>query len=67
MAADSPTRASTGRFYVKRAVVPFEEDLHHEFKGHRCLAVEELAPFSFHDYDRKKRSKRAASRYSRPT
>lgn len=39
------------------------EDLHHEFKGHRCLSVNELSPYSFHDTDsRTKRTKRAVSR-----
>ena len=26
--------------YVRGEVVPFEEDLHHEFKGHRTIAIE---------------------------
>ena len=26
--------------YVRGEIVPFEEDLHHEFKGHRTIAIE---------------------------
>ena len=52
---------STGKFYVRDSVVPFEEDAFHEFKGHRNLAVEELPPWCYiPGTDR--RSRRAASR-----
>jgi hypothetical protein len=35
-------RAKVVRYYVRHSVVPFEEDVHHEFKGHRDLAVDEM-------------------------
>ena len=30
------------RYYIQGSIVPFEEDMTHEFKGHRNFAVEEI-------------------------
>ena len=51
-----------GRYYVRGATAPFEEDMLHEFKGHRCLAVEELPPWT-QESKTEKASRRAVSRY----
>eukprot|EP00118_Oscarella_pearsei_P013568 m.109639 g.109639 ORF g.109639 m.109639 type:complete len:172 (+) comp37360_c0_seq5:65-580(+) len=53
---------STERFYVRGAEVDVDEDVCHEFKGHRCISVENLGPWAFHDVQQKSRTKRAASR-----
>ena len=36
------TSRGKNRFYVKDSIVPFEEDMTHEFKGHRNLGGEEI-------------------------
>ena len=36
----------SGRYYIRGETVPFEEDMYHEFKGHRNLCVEELPPWT---------------------
>ena len=50
------------RVYVLESVLPFGEDSRHEFKGHRCLSVEELPKSSFIP-GTLRRSKKAISRY----
>ena len=45
MATSGGTRKQR-RYYIHGAVVPFEEDMFHEFKGHRNLSVEELPPWT---------------------
>lgn len=55
-------RSRMSRFYVRNAVVGFDEDSQHEFKGHRSICVEDLGPWAFCDAQQKHRSKRAASR-----
>lgn len=47
--------------YERKALVPFEEDEYHEFKGHRSLAIEELPPWCYHPQSTR-RSRKAASR-----
>ncbi|XP_061197361.1 uncharacterized protein LOC133205542 [Saccostrea echinata] len=49
------------RYYIKDSVVPFEEDMYHEFKGHRNLAVEELPPWTKETL-KEKASRKAVSR-----
>lgn len=52
------------RYYIRDSVVPFEEDMYHEFKGHRNLSVEELPPWTKESSDgRERASRRAVSRY----
>ena len=36
----------SGRYYIRGETAPFEEDMFHEFKGHRNLCVEELPPWT---------------------
>ena len=50
------------RVYILESVLPFGEDSRHEFKGHRCLSVEELPKSSFIP-GTLRRSKKAISRY----
>ena len=50
------------RVYVRETVLPFGEDSRHEFKGHRCLSVEELPKSSFIP-GTLRRSKKAISRF----
>lgn len=51
------------RYYIRDSVVPFEEDMYHEFKGHRNLSVEELPPWTKESSDgRERASRRAVSR-----
>ncbi|XP_064640322.1 uncharacterized protein LOC135495522 [Lineus longissimus] len=59
--ATNQRRKVLKRYYIKGAVVPFEEDLTHEFKGHRNMAVEELPPWAFITGSNK-RSRKAVSR-----
>lgn len=55
------------RYYIRDSVVPFEEDMYHEFKGHRNLSVEELPPWTKESSDgRGRASRRAVSRYYKP-
>ena len=32
------------RYYTRGEIVPFEEDLYHEFKGHRTISIENRMP-----------------------
>ena len=50
------------RVYIKESVLPFGEDSKHEFKGHRCLSVEELPKWCFVP-GTFNRTRRAVSRY----
>jgi hypothetical protein len=50
------------RVYVLESVLSFGEDSRHEFKGHRCLSVEELPKSSFIP-GTLRRSKKAISRF----
>lgn len=43
------------RYYIRDSVVPFEEDMYHEFKGHRNLSVEELPPWTKESSDGRER------------
>jgi len=36
------------RTYTRGKIVPFEEDIHHEFKGHRTIAIENRMPLTQH-------------------
>ena len=54
-------QGKTGRYYIRGETVPFEEDMVHEFKGHRNLAVEELPPWT-QESKTEKASRKAASR-----
>jgi len=38
------TNVVKDRFYVRGSVVPFEEDLRHEFKGHRTITLQDRLP-----------------------
>jgi hypothetical protein len=38
------TTVVSGRHYTRGAVVPFEEDIRHEFKGHRSICLENRMP-----------------------
>ena len=51
-----------GRYYIRGTTAPFEEDMLHEFKGHRNLSVDELPPWT-QESKTEKASRRAASRY----
>ena len=51
------------RVYLLESVLPFGEDSRHEFKGHRCLAVEELPKWCFIP-STLRRSRKAVSRYA---
>lgn len=50
------------QYYIRDSVVPFEEDMYHEFKGHRNLSVEELPPWT-KETNKDRASRRAVSRY----
>ncbi len=50
------------RVYVLESILSFGEDSRHEFKGHRCLSVEELPKSSFIP-GTLRRSKKAISRF----
>ncbi len=39
-----PCSDMTKSFYYRHDIVPFDEDLYHEFKGHRSISMEELSP-----------------------
>ncbi|XP_048752200.2 uncharacterized protein LOC125663844 [Ostrea edulis] len=49
------------QYYIRDSVVPFEEDMYHEFKGHRNLSVEELPPWT-KETNKDRASRRAVSR-----
>lgn len=51
------------RVYLLKSVLAFGEDCRHEFKGHRCLSVEELPKWCFIP-GTLRRSRKAVSRYS---
>nr|XP_022336011.1 uncharacterized protein LOC111132493 [Crassostrea virginica]XP_022336012.1 uncharacterized protein LOC111132493 [Crassostrea virginica]XP_022336013.1 uncharacterized protein LOC111132493 [Crassostrea virginica]XP_022336014.1 uncharacterized protein LOC111132493 [Crassostrea virginica] len=55
------TKPKVLRYYIRDSVVPFEEDMYHEFKGHRNLCVEELPPWTKETL-REKASRKAVSR-----
>lgn len=55
------TKVRNKDFYISNSEVPFEEDMFHEFKGHRNLAVEELPPWT-QETTKEKASRRAVSR-----
>lgn len=57
----SKPNANSMRYYVRGNIVPFEEDMYHEFKGHRSISVEELPPWTHEKHD-EKASRRAVSR-----
>jgi hypothetical protein len=38
------TTVVADRHYTRGAVVPFEEDITHEFKGHRTICLENRMP-----------------------
>ena len=38
------TRVAPGRHYLRGQVVPFEEDMTHEFKGHRTVSLDDRLP-----------------------
>ena len=59
----SQAKLKVQHYYIRNTEVPFEEDMFHEFKGHRNLAVEELPPWT-QDTAKEKASRRAVSRYS---
>ncbi|XP_077861506.1 schlafen-like protein 2 [Saccoglossus kowalevskii] len=51
------------KYYVRHSVVPFEEDVTHEFKGHRTLCIEDLPEWSsINRGDRERRSRQSISR-----
>ena len=50
------------RFYAFNNVVDFEEDITHEFKGHRNLQVEEIPDSAFEDrINRQKKTRKPVS------
>lgn len=57
----SKPNANSMRYYVRGNIVPFEEDMYREFKGHRSISVEELPPWTHEKHD-EKASRRAVSR-----
>lgn len=57
----SKSSGNSMRYYVRGSIVPFEEDMYHEFKGHRSISVEELPPWT-HEKNDEKASRRAVSR-----
>ena len=40
--------AKRRRFYYRHDIVPFEEDMCTEFKGHRAISLEEKNPWNFY-------------------
>ena len=59
-----PSRS--GRYYIRGETAPFEEDMVHEFKGHRNLCVEELPPWT-RASETERASRQAISRYMNDT
>lgn len=51
----------SSRSYIRKSLVPIEEDEYNEFKGHRSIAIEELPPWCFHKGS-DRRSRKPASR-----
>lgn len=52
---------SLNKHYIYNDIVTMEEDYHHKFKGHRCLAMEEL-PLSSYNIEKREYNKKAISR-----
>ncbi|KAK7507560.1 hypothetical protein BaRGS_00001495 [Batillaria attramentaria] len=57
----SKPKAKVMKYYVRGSTLPFEEDMTHEFKGHRNLSVQELPSWT-KESSNEKASRKAISR-----
>ncbi len=61
----SSSCSSSVDVYLRHSLMPLDEDLRHEFKGHRCVAREEVNPKNFFvtSSGRERVTRQAVSKY----